>query len=140
GGGAHRRAASGLVHLTVRDPARRWRYGERLAAWTTLRPPRNFENPGRFDLVAHLARRSVHVTASVWDGKGVQHLGGRACGLRARLERWRSRVARAIAAEVPGPEGAVLRALVIGDEDDITPDLRDAFTRAGVVHVLSISG
>src|SRR5262249_3462388 len=61
-------------------------------------------------------------------------------GVRARLERWRARLTAAIAAAVPGREGAVLRALVVGDEGDIDDELRTAFTRAGVVHVLSISG
>src|SRR5207249_1739901 len=61
-------------------------------------------------------------------------------GLRARLERWRERLAGAMAAAVPPPEGAVLRALIVGDEEGIDADLREAFTRAGVVHVLSISG
>src|SRR5438132_250505 len=45
-----------------------------------------------------------------------------------------------MAAAVPPPEGAVLRALIVGDEEGIDADLREAFTRAGVVHVLSISG
>jgi competence protein ComEC len=35
---------------------------------------------------------------------------------------------------------AVLRALIIGDEGGISKDLREAFSRAGVAHVLSISG
>ena len=37
-------------------------------------------------------------------------------------------------------EGAVLRALVVGDRSGITPDLRKAFNRSGVGHLLAISG
>ncbi|HUE31215.1 MAG TPA: ComEC/Rec2 family competence protein, partial [Verrucomicrobiae bacterium] len=140
GRGAGRRPACGLVRLAIRHPARRWRYGERLRVETRLRAPRNFENPGRFDYAGHLARQGVLVTASAWNGDLVERLPGRARGLRARLERWRDRLAAAIAAAVPPPEGAVLRALIVGDEEGIDVDLRDAFTRAGVVHVLSISG
>ncbi len=134
------RPATGLVRLSLRRPARRWRYGERLRADTTLRAPRNFENPGSFDWVGQLARRAVRVSGSVWEGARVVRLPGRAHGLRARLERWRARLDVAIAGAVPPPEGAVLQALVVGDEGGIDADLRDAFTRAGVVHVLSISG
>ena len=140
GRGAARRPACGLVRLAIRHPARRWRYGERLRVETRLRAPRNFENPGRFDYLGHLARQGVLVTASAWNGDQVERLPGRARGLRARLERWRERLAAAMAAAVPPPEGAVLRALIVGDEEGIDADLREAFTRAGVVHVLSISG
>jgi competence protein ComEC len=140
GRGAGRRPASGLVRVAIRRPGRRWRYGDRLEVPTTLRRPRNFENPGRFDYVGHLARRGVHVTAFVWDGADAARVPRRQRGPRARLERWRSRVARAIGTAVPPPEGAVLRALVVGDEGGIDARLREAFTRAGVVHVLSISG
>jgi len=140
GRGAARRPVCGLVRLALRHPARRWRYGERLRVETRLRAPRNFENPGRFDYVGHLARQGVLVTASAWNGDQVERLPGRARGLRARLERWRDGLAAAMAAAVPPPEGAVLRALIVGDEEGIDADLREAFTRAGVVHVLSISG
>jgi hypothetical protein len=55
-----------------------------------------------------------------------------------RLERWRARRSGDHArGAVAG--GAVLRALVVGDESRIGAGLRDAFTRAGVV-VLSVSG
>ncbi len=36
--------------------------------------------------------------------------------------------------------GAVLKALIIGDRTQITPELRQAFNRAGVGHLLAISG
>src|SRR4029077_11397938 len=124
----------------IRHPARRWQYGERLRIVTTLRGPRNFESPGAFDYVGHLARAGVRVTASAWKGEEVERLPGRTRGLRARLERWRARIFVAIAAGGSPPAAGVPRALVVGDEEGIDPPLRDAFTRAGVVHVLSISG
>ena len=134
------RAVSGLVRLAIRRPGRHWRYGDRLRVDTTLRRPRNFENPGRFDYVGHLARQGVHVTAFAWEGREITRLPGRPRGPRARLERWRERLRAAIARAVPPPEGAVLQALVMGDEESVGAELREAFTRAGVVHVLSISG
>jgi competence protein ComEC len=134
------RPAEGLVRLAVRRPGRRWQYGDRLRVTTTLRLPRNFENPGRFDWAGFLARRGVHVTASVWEPSAVRRLPSVRGGLRFRLERWRARVSGLIAATVAGPSGALLQALVLGDQGDVRTELREAFTRAGVVHVLSVSG
>src|SRR5262245_21706526 len=140
GRGVGRRTASGLVRVTMRRPRRRWMLGDRLEIPATLRRPRNFANPGAFDWVGHLARRGVYVTAFAWDARGVIRLPGRAHGVRVALERWRVHVALAITRAVPSAEGAVLRALVVGDEAAVGAGLRDAFTRAGVVHVLSVSG
>src|SRR5262249_28665994 len=97
-------------------------------------------NPGGFDWAGHLARRDIRVTGGVWNADRIVRLPGRARGLRARLEHRRERITRAIVRALPGPEGGVLRALVVGDERGIDHDGRTAFTRAGVVHVLSISG
>jgi competence protein ComEC len=140
GRGAARRPASGLVRVGIRGGAPGIGYGDRLRLDVTLRRPRNFDNPGSFDVVAHLARRAIRVTAFVWDAATIERLGVSSSGLRTRLERWRMRVTRAIAIAAPGREGPVLRALVVGDEAGIDHGLRDAFTRAGVVHVLSVSG
>jgi competence protein ComEC len=134
------RPAEGRIRLTVRRPGRRWRWGDRLRVTTTLRLPRNFENPGRFDYVGHLARRGVHVTAAAWDPATVHRLPSTRHGARLRIERWRARVGARIRARVPAPGGALLEALVLGDQGGIRDDLREAFMRAGVVHVLSVSG
>jgi competence protein ComEC len=140
GRGPSRRRVHGRVRLAIRGHDPRWRYGDRLVADVTLRRPRNFANPGGYDWVGQLARGGIHVIASAWEPAAVRRLGAREGGLRTRLERWRVRLAARIAASVPAPEGAVLQALVVGEEGGIDPPLRDAFTRAGVVHVLSISG
>jgi competence protein ComEC len=140
GRGTERQLVTGLVRVGVRGEGRGWRYGDRLRLDTILRAPRNFANPGSFDYVGHLARRGVYVTAFAWNESEVTRLPGRARGIRARLERWRARLARAIAEAVPPPAAGVLQALVIGEEGDIDAELREAFTRAGVVHVLSVSG
>jgi competence protein ComEC len=131
---------SGRVRLTIRRSPHHWRYGDRLRAPAVLRAPRNFENPGRFDWVGHLARRGVHVTAFVWDGATVARWPARGRGLRAGIEAWRERLAATIDGAVPPPEGPVLRALVTGESASIDPDLREAFARAGVAHILSVSG
>jgi competence protein ComEC len=131
---------SGRVRLVVRAVLPKLRIGDGLDADTTLRRPRNFRNPGSFDLVGHLARRAIRVTAAVWDARRLRRSPRRTRGFAMRLGRWRGRLRRTLARAVPGPCGAVLAALVLGDDHAIAAPLRTAFTRAGVVHVLSVSG
>ena len=52
----------------------------------------------------------------------------------------RERAAAGLAASSDGDGGALLAALVLGRRGDVTPTLEDSFRRAGVAHVLSVSG
>ena len=38
------------------------------------------------------------------------------------------------------PEEAVLRALIIGDKSHLTPEVKESYTTAGIIHVLAVSG
>jgi len=138
--GGTRRRVHGLVRLTARCGLPKLRAGDGLRASTTLRAPRGFANPGSFDVAGHLARRGVRVTGSVWLCQRLERLPRPTRGVATRLARWRERLARTIARTVPAPRAAILRALVLGDESGIDEPRRQAFTRAGVVHVLSVSG
>jgi competence protein ComEC len=130
----------GRVRLRVRGPVELAR-GEVIAVETTLRRVRNFENPGRFDVEGLLARQGVHVVASVWDAAAIDRLAHAPGAIWMRgLDRWRAAVRTALDAVGDPDVAAVLRALVLGDESAVASDLRTAFSRAGVVHVLSVSG
>jgi competence protein ComEC len=134
------RPIDGLVRLTAGCQLPKLRAGDVLRAETTLRAPRGFANPGSFDVTGHLARRGVRVIASVWRCERLVRVPRPTQNLAVRLARWRERLAREIVRDVPAPRAGVLRALVLGDESGIDDVRRRAFTRAGVVHVLSVSG
>ncbi len=134
------RTGSGRIRLAVRGDLPKVRYGDIVRTETTLRRPRGFRNPGSFDVTSHLARRGIAVVGSVWNAAALERRSRPTIGVRVRIERWRGRIARTIARTVPGDAGAVLTALVVGDDAGVGDGLRAAFTRSGVVHVLSVSG
>ena len=138
--GEGRRPIRGKIRVTLRRVHRHWRVGERVRLRSRLRRPRGFHNPGSFDLAGHLARADIHVTASAWERGAVAHEAFAPRGWRVRLERWRQRLGMTISHAALGRDGAVLTALVIGDDAGLDDDTRTAFTRAGVIHVLSVSG
>jgi competence protein ComEC len=57
-------------------------------------------------------------------------------GIPARLRGWIS----AVVHRLFGARSAIVDALVLGTRGGIDPELRDAFARSGLVHLLSISG
>lgn len=134
------RAAQGVVLLTVEHLQQRWAAGDRMVAPLTLRRPRNLGNPGEFDYEGYLARRGIYVTAFAQDDAAFDRAGHIEGGLFARLTRWRRGVGALFRRTLPETEAGVLGALIVGTEMALPRDLRSAFNRAGVSHVLSISG
>jgi competence protein ComEC len=140
-GGDGWRPAQGRVWLTLEDMTEAWQAGDVVQAHLSLRRPRNFGNPGEFDYEGYLARRGVYVTAFAEDDTAML-LAGHVLDnpVPAWLRQWRRNVGALIRRTVPEPQAGVLGALIIGTDGALPRELRTAFSRAGVSHVLSISG
>lgn len=134
------RPAAGKILLTVRSLAGSWHYGDILRTPLSLREPRNFHNPGGFEYEGYLARQGIYLSAFLWDDTTIERIGATGNCVRSQIEQTRQTIGAFFDAHLGGPAAAVLRALIIGDEGGIKKDLREAFSRAGVSHVLSISG
>ncbi|MCB2149054.1 MAG: DNA internalization-related competence protein ComEC/Rec2 [Deltaproteobacteria bacterium] len=132
----------GRIRLTIMgavklDP------GDRVTFPAGIRPFRNFENPGGFDYRRHMAFEGVHGSAWVRAEK-LRRIGSSARSPATRLiAAARDRLAQMIDAagsQGAADEKAVLKALVFGDRSGIDDALRERFNRAGVGHLLAISG
>ena len=111
--------------------------GQRVTFTGHLWAPDGATNPGQFDFAAYLWRNGVaaYATAELEDAV----ISGEARGLEAWLYGLRTAIGERIDALFPRSADMV-RALVLGDRGDMAEDLRESFDRAGVTHVLSISG
>lgn len=134
------RPATGKILVTARSLSGPWQYGDVLRLPLHLRQPRNFHTPGSFDYEGYLARQGIYLSAFLWDDKVIAHTGTRGGRIRRHIEQIRRTIGTFFAAHLDSQTAAVLRALIIGDEGGLGKDQREAFSRAGVAHVLSISG
>ena len=134
------REITGDLLLTVRAANREWRYGDRVRFWLRPQIPRDAGNPGGFDYGAYLARREIYATGFLVSDQGVELLSRARGGLWQAVEYLRREIRRYIETRMTGENGALMKALVVGDMAGITQEARGAFTAAGVNHVLSISG
>ncbi len=132
--------ATGKILLTVRSLSGPWHYGDVLRVSLKLRVPRNFHTPGNFDYESYLARHDIYLTAFLWDDRGIEQIGTTGNPIQHQIEHWRRNLGTFFSTHLDSQEAAVLRALILGDEGLIEKDVRQAFVRAGVTHVLSISG
>jgi competence protein ComEC len=129
-------ARSGLISLAVYGPAPPLVEGQHVAVDARLDHPLGFRNPGGFDSAARLAREGIHVTGSANAARLVA-LDTPAAPWAARV---RSAALDAMAERLPPVSAALLGGLLLGERTDLPPEVHEAFRRAGVYHVLAVSG
>jgi len=131
---------SGDLQLGLRSARRDWRYGDRIRFWVRPNLPQNSGNPGGFEYATYLAQRQIYVTAFLENDGEIELIRRDPGVVRGAIEDIRRRIRRYIDANFSADGGALMKALTVGEMGGISKQLRNAFTAAGVNHVLSISG
>jgi competence protein ComEC len=131
---------TGKIQVTIRGQGPVFARGDRVVFRSRLRQPRNFNNPGGFNYRRFMAFKGLWRTAYT-KGSRLQVVQRASSGdLVQQLDDVRRALAALIDRAGKGPSAAVLKALVIGDRSAISSEVRDGFNRAGVGHILAISG
>jgi len=86
---------------------------------------------------SHLRRRAVHAALVV---TGASATGTRRGGPAGALDAVRSRAERALGTGLQPPEAALLRGMVLGQDERIPEAVREDFRRSGLAHLLAVSG
>jgi competence protein ComEC len=133
-------SVSGRVLLNIREPYP-FRYGDFIRFHTRLRIPRNFQNPGGFDYEKYLRFRGILVRGFIKDATGFVVLRrGMGNPLRTKLELFRDLIRNAIQERLPGTEGAIIQAMILGEQKAIPKEVMEKFNRTGTSHIIAISG
>jgi len=127
---------TGRIQVTAYGEATALAEGQRIRAEVRLSRAAGFRNPGGFDYAEHLEREGIHVVGStradrltIIDDPGPP---------------WHSRLRRqardTIERALPPASAALLAGLLLGERTTLPPDIDTGFRRAGVYHLLAVSG
>ncbi len=110
-------------------PPRGARVGSELHVRGAVAPLADFEDYQR--------RRGAHAAVEVasWEVTGRARR-----GLAGALDRARERASRALGAGLRAPEAALLRGMVLGQDEAISEAVKTDFQRSGLAHLLAVSG
>jgi len=108
--------------------------GDRLRVTSSLEEPEDFEG---FAYRDYLARQSVAAIAS---SRAVSVIGHEMGPVADALHSARSWLLAGLNRLVPEPEAALAAGILLGVRSGIDPTINDAFARAGLTHVIAISG
>ncbi len=121
--------------------ARQILYGDELILITKLTALPQPMNPGMFDYGAYLRDRQISRQFYADSTHWCFFLHDKGNAIIQLCQRWRMSLLHLMKQnKVEGSNFAVGAALLLGYEDQLDPDLLNAYTGAGVLHVLSVSG
>ena len=133
--------ARGNVLLSVKEYRGNLRYGDRIRLIAKFSHPRNFNNPGAFDYRRFLACNGIWVTGYLEKDRGIVTIArGKGNAFCQLMETWRDRIRSVLDTSV-GPETrGILKALILGEREEIAEEVKEEFIVAGVAHIIAISG
>lgn len=133
--------ATGRLLVFIGEGRTQFLTGDRVRFSSRIRQPRNYGLPGEFDYTRYLAYRNVYATAFVRHADDLILIReGVDDRIAHAIDALAARIGRFIDASTPVTEASILRALLIGDMGYVPKVIKDAYSRAGVNHILSISG
>jgi competence protein ComEC len=131
---------TGKIRVTVRGNSPNLSTGDKVSFTGKLRSIRNFKNPGGFDYEKYMAFKEICGTSYVQGKNLIVLKRSSTTNIGWIIEDFRSKISDLIDNTVEGDSRGILKALIIGDRNSISKNLREAFNRAGVGHILAISG
>ncbi len=116
-------------------------YGDRVELRGDLKVPPGERNPGGFDYGFHLLTRGVTATMQVRDFHQVEVLSvGEGNWFISQSLTLKNQILDIIEKNLPSEEGSLLAGIILGAREELSPRLEESFRRAGMAHVLAVSG
>jgi competence protein ComEC len=115
--------------------------GERIRFPAKLKEFKNFNNPGNFDYRFYMKCQGLSLEAIVSDGRYVVPMGEGNLGFAGSLlEKARGPLRKFFHERLSETTSPIYTALILGERQGLTYKLREPFDRAGVSHIMAVSG
>ena len=129
------------IQVIIYNHARDFSPGDRIRFPAILRSFKNFNNPGRYDYESAMRLKGFSCAASVSDGRFIVPMGRGNLGFPMEiLERVRRPIRDFFRKKLSNENQALYGALILGERHAIDAELREPFNRAGLGHILAVSG
>ena len=141
------RPVSGNIFVYTRseEAAAPWigQIGDHITAEGKIRRPHPYQNPGQIDTAFLL--RTQGITASLFaKANAITMEANDHISYGQMFMRWAARIRahymERMTTVMPRPDAAAIFAMLFGGYEGIRPELLEAFTTTGIVHILSVSG
>ena len=135
-------SVSGLVLIRFRKCQSVMDYGDLFTVVALLRRPSQARNPGAFDYRSFVERKGITATATVRKPEDILETeGGEGTWIWSKIVLpVRNRIRNTIDQNLSGAPVGLLKGVLLGEKRGVPTEVSEAFARAGVNHVLAVSG
>ncbi len=120
--------------------ANRLRRGDLVAIPFTPKPIQGGSNPDEMDYVRFMKHRGIEYSQYLQDNQW-RYLGKDTDDLQGRVAQWQEQLIRQLYRCHLSPQStAILKAMLLGEQQELSPELRQTFSAAGISHILAVSG
>lgn len=130
-----------LIYVMKDSLSSKLNKGDRLLIYSNITLPENKKEAQKFDYAKYLKRKGISGTGIVYsrnwyviDNDSVINIKQQALNLRSRL------LSYYVKWGFEGDSLAILSALTLGYKEDLSEEIKEAYSVAGVSHVLALSG
>ncbi len=130
-----------VLYFSKDSLSEKLKYGDRILFQKPLQLIKNSGNPGGFDYAQYLAFQQVYHQVYLKKNEWILLNNNKASIFKSALFKTREYVIRTIENYIVGAnQSGLAKALLIGYRVDLEKDLVQAYSNAGVVHLIAISG
>lgn len=134
-------ATNQKIMVSIPESAPFLRYGDQLLLKGEVLKTTSATNPGSFDPESYLEREGFSNRFFVKAGDDFMLMArGKGNSFIARVGRLKDFLIRMVETHIPSPEGGVVKAMLLGNREEISFEVRDYFSKSGTAHLLAISG
>lgn len=128
-----------MVNFSKRNPEEPPTIGTQIRAYCEIKALIKPNNPNQFNYADYLEKKDVfhqiYLENSNFTFIGIHH------GLSYHLQKTREKIIENFKAHEVSPEALeILKALLLGQKQDVQKELMEQYSKAGAVHILAISG
>ncbi len=128
------------LYLQNNEVSQAVRYGDIILAHVSAELPSGVENPHQFDYRTFLRRRGICYTDYL-TGSHFRIVGHKAGGAMDRITNIRKQLIEVIGnSNLTISQQGIAKALCLGYDEDLQEETEDHFRRAGITHLLCVSG
>jgi len=115
--------------------------GEKIRFPARLRTFKSFRNPGHYDYEKSMTFAGFTCAAAVSDGRYIVPMGpGKLPFFQGFIKKLQAPIRTFFSQSLDHENAVLFRALILGERQGIDPDLKEAFNRSGLGHLLAVSG